>query len=124
MIMKKILTAFVLFSGIFTVSAQEVTPLTTIQQEKNNLRTYAENDATFVDSKLELNGENYGVLVQVFYNKYKMLTNENDETAITEIATMTTNRLKEVLTIEKYSELAEIEGAIEKLSGLIYLNQH
>ena len=122
--MKKIIAAFVLFSGIFTMSAQEVTPLATIQANVNELREYAYADATFVNDKLELNDENYEDLVQIFYNKYKLLLNDNSQESITEISSMVMNRLQSAIPNEKYSQLANLEGAIEKLSGLVYLNGH
>ena len=120
--MKKIIAAFVLFSGIFTMSAQEVTPLATIQANSNELKQYAQADASFVNEKLQLNDANYEDLVTIFYNKYKLLLNDNSQESITNISSSVIGRLQAVITSEKYAELANHEGAIEKLSGLVYLN--
>ena len=120
--MKKIVAAFVLFSGIFTMSAQEVTPLATIQANINQLKQYAHADASFVNHKLELNDENYEDLVTIFYNKYKLLLNDNSQESITDISSSVISRLQAVIPGHKYDELTQLEGAIEKLSGLVYLN--
>lgn len=120
--MKKIVAAFVLFSGIFTMSAQEVTPLATIQANSNELNQYAQADASFVNEKLQLNDANYEDLVTIFYNKYKLLLNDNSQESITNISSSVISRLQSVLPSHKYAELTNHEGAIEKLSGLVYLN--
>lgn len=120
--MKKIVAAFTLFSGIFTMSAQEVTPLSVIQVNVDHFKQYAESDALFVYQKLELEDDKLLDLENLFYNKYKMLHNDSSQASIQEISDSVINRLKSILTTEEYNRLAQLEGVVEKISGLVYLN--
>lgn len=122
--MKKIIATFVIFSGIFSSFAQDVTPLETVKNNIDLLSDNAEADAIFVKEALNLSNDNFGDIKAVFYAKYKSLAYNSSEENITNIAQMVTSRLQVIIPSEKYTELAEIEGAIQKLSGLIYLNSH